>query len=564
LDQWKSYHVFVEELRPLNSQSSLFRFIMLSRSEPQDAAFGSVAIKPYQLQPISLAVMVEYLEKRFDLIEWDYGRKPTSEDVAGLALRADGLFIWSATVCSLLEDSRSPSSPQDTLASIVNLRHSVGESDSLASLYSDAILLLFPKPEHQRILMTFMGLTMVLQKPLPLADFSSLVGMRPSVVRSIQAGLKPLQTWYPSDPEATVYPASKLFHLSFLEYLQSASTTTALPLPVSLMQAHAILGKTTLQELSRFLPTPRNLQSLHLSPLREYAVQYWPLHVSKGTPFVEPGSDSNWKQTPHSSILQHTPIATLRQWATLFLDGGKPGSMLQDTDEGDEVGALMQDVAITLSPGEPSTISVQVSCLEVAVRLRPGYTYHWYYLGKVLSIAAEYSRLPEYLNQAVAAHEHAVQTWTSPTGDSMGIEESMLHYSLGTALYLRFKLMGNMDNLHRGVSSQRKALALRPLGHPEHATTLGKLTYYLGYRFEQLGSLSDLDEAISLCRETLARLPADSPDRPMILSRLSIALLTCFRQIGCTSDLEEIIASYRRHCVFYPRVTRRRPWLSKA
>jgi hypothetical protein len=91
-----------------------------------------------------------------------YGRRPSSETIDRLGNMADGLFIWSSTLCSLLEDKLSCPDPHGTLTAILQSQQSTGDNSILADLYYGAINLRFPKTDHKEKLKKYLGAVLVL------------------------------------------------------------------------------------------------------------------------------------------------------------------------------------------------------------------------------------------------------------------------------------------------------------------------------------------------------------------------------------------------------------------
>ncbi|TEB12277.1 hypothetical protein FA13DRAFT_1721959 [Coprinellus micaceus] len=73
-DEWEYTDTLVKKLACLIPFSSSADGI--SRTRGHKDAF----IQPYQLQPVSPAVMGRYFEMRFDDVEWDYGRRPSAKN----------------------------------------------------------------------------------------------------------------------------------------------------------------------------------------------------------------------------------------------------------------------------------------------------------------------------------------------------------------------------------------------------------------------------------------------------------------------------------------------------
>ncbi|TEB39639.1 hypothetical protein FA13DRAFT_1723866 [Coprinellus micaceus] len=544
VDEWHYHEAFVKDLACLNSSSTLVRFVIFSRSDPRVIAFHGLSLRRYQLPPASDEVMQGYINERFNDISWEYGRRPTHKDVAELAKKADGLFIWAAIACSLLADKFKASSPQERLTAILSSRQALGETDGLAKLYYHGIASIFPTPDSIEALKDYLSAVTVLQEPLPIDDFSSLAGLRPSVVETIQANLRTLQVYQPNDADFVVYPACSLFHLSFVEYLQSPSLPPTVAFPVPPPFAHSKLGLACLKELLRDLPTS-DLSTLYLSPRLRYAIKHWLLHVAKGTPTVAPSSDSVWKEGPHHLLLQRISITGLNQWARLFLDmmGGSLVDLPRTYGEY-EAGILMRDIGKVLDQ------MLRISCLEVAVRLQPRDADSWCALGRACYDWAQQTIGPEPIDRAITSFQHVVEIGN---GCSKPQEDEVeLLRTLATCFAIRFQRRGALEDLEDSIIILRRALSSLSSDHPHYPPSLNSLANSLRSRFRHTTSVGDLEEGISKHRQALLHCPSDHPKYPEFLRSLAASLRTRFEHSRCVGDLEEAISLEREELSFYP------------
>jgi tetratricopeptide (TPR) repeat protein len=124
--------------------------------------------------------------------------------------------------------------------------------------------------------------------------------------------------------------------------------------------------------------------------------------------------------------------------------------------------------------------------------------------------------------------------------------------NLGNILYTRFEQLGRMEDLEDAISSHREALTLRPLGDRHRPSSLNNLGNALFIRFEQLGRMEDLEAAISSHREALTLRPLGDRYRSGSLNNLAIALFIRFRQSGRMEDLEDTISSHREALTLDP------------
>ncbi|TEB23439.1 TPR-like protein [Coprinellus micaceus] len=579
VDEWRSHYHFFKELRHLSPLSSLVRFIVFGRSEPRHQHFKELSIRSHPLRRITVEIMQQYIDRRFSRIEWPAGRKPGEHQIMGLARMANGLFIWIATTCALLE--RPCSDPHATLTSIVHNRHNVGENHTLAKLYYDAIGLLFPDPESKDAVRELLGFMLVLQEPLPVEAFCSLSGINGHTLTSMMSTLKALQIRHPTNSRGTVYPANMLFHASFVEYLGSASIPPEIGFLISLPAFHLRLGKACLQAVAQIPSGPNGLNKLHLSPKSRYGVKLWPFHVVEGTLPEEPDLTQLEKQVQRPPLLRRLArqtkalilkrptgdrskptkrtsmtdllegIVTLKQlcwWAPLFLQVLRPEYTSSPTLE-DGIPSLMCSVVTLLDAEAASAIVFKASCLEVAVWVAPHDAENWRRLGGIYTDWAETTDSPELVHQGVRACRHALQVAQASLDNNC----VLYMHLLASSLWKRAERLGNEKDLEEAICLGRDALKLKlylPLR--DRARHLRSLAVSLQSRFERAGSAKDLEEAILLHRQALELHPSGHAGRPSSLNNLASALHTNFEQSGLIGDLEEAIMLHRQALELHP------------
>ncbi|KAJ3539285.1 hypothetical protein NMY22_g4805 [Coprinellus aureogranulatus] len=545
IDEWEFHDLLIKELPYFNSSSSSLKLILLGRSDPGTGGFDNPCIRPYHLRSVPVAVMEQYFSNEFDTIAWEYGRRPTPQNITLLAEHANGLFMWSRIVCCLLKKRFSRSSPNETLGAILHSRRKVGETGSLPTLYHDAISWLFPDTEDQDLLRSYLGAVLALQEPLTIADFSSFTGLPVRTVNAIQSGLKTLHVRQYVDMELMVYPAITAFHLSFVEYLQSTSLPPSLAFSIHPLSHHLALGKACLLLLKSTLPSTRSLDFRQLAPRCRYSVKYWPLHFARGTTSVKPGTQMDRKHSSNSDFLNLIPVDLLRQWGKLFIEIVKPGKVVtKESYAQGQRACLMRDVALSLKSGDAAVRPFQVSCLEMAVRLEPNDVEAWYHLGWVYGHVAQNTVSGDALQKAVDAHRNALQARVDSTGDE-GIDQAELFFSLATSLTARFKHIPSIEDLDEAIELHEKALLLRPHGHPSRSASLNNLAISLKCRSERTGSIADLNESTRLHRLALELRPPGHPLRSMSLSNTAASLGSSFEQTRSIGELEEAIRFQR-------------------
>ena len=97
--------------------------------------------------------------------------------------------------------------------------------------------------------------------------------------------------------------------------------------------------------------------------------------------------------------------------------------------------------------------------------------------------------------------------------------------NLANSVRTRFGQSGRIEDLEEAITYHRKALALRPHGHPDRSDCLNILANSVSTRFGQSGRMGDLEEAVKYSSEAKAILPIDHPKHAITRSFLSSMLL---------------------------------------
>lgn len=106
-DEWEYTDTLVKKLACLIPFSSSVKFIFLGRRDLRTRGHKDAFIQPYQLQPVSPAVMGRYFEMQFDDVEWDYGRRPSAKNVSG--------GTWAGLTMGWLKSAR----PENSLTGLL-------------------------------------------------------------------------------------------------------------------------------------------------------------------------------------------------------------------------------------------------------------------------------------------------------------------------------------------------------------------------------------------------------------------------------------------------------------
>ncbi|KAF8968449.1 hypothetical protein BDZ97DRAFT_2072848 [Flammula alnicola] len=571
LEEWTNHESFLAELAHIPSSSPV-KFVLTSRpSHSIERVLAKIPVQQYPLPPVSQEIVERYFTHHFERIDWR-GRKPDQQTINRLATHAHGLLIWAATVRSLLSHESDDRYPHVILDQILLSEEKVGarSGERLERLYRDAIATLFPEPDMREKLRDFLGAMMVLQEALPIRDFARLLGMSDRPAEEIQRRLAALQTRgdFKSD---VIPPALQQFHVSFLEFIESTSTEyNGRAIAISSSNAHSTLANRCLEIVFfELLQSPRG-QTCAYSELRgvePYAVKFWPLHLSNGSSRLPLASSA-------TAALIDISEEDMRRWGTLFLPCVAAG--FQDGyDSLDNIpkSALLYKLAMIIGQEDVTTLSYQLYCLEIAVRLQPIDVGTWRALGEAYHRLYEHGRYNKNLDEEIGVFHHALELVSRKSagqgslGDvsvdgardgggrtntsEIDAQGSILTWG-GIALQTRFGQQGAANDLDEAISLHREALVLRPAPHPDRSQSLNNVGTILRTRFEQRGASNDLDEAISLHREALVLRPAPHPNCSGSLSSLANALGRRFVQRGAPNDLDEAISLHQEALVLWP------------
>ncbi|RXW21689.1 hypothetical protein EST38_g4165 [Candolleomyces aberdarensis] len=545
MDEWRDAAIFIQAIAPLNSESSVVKFILTYRLNPcasRMPGIDRVSICTYSLGPIAKEVIKTYFKKYLGTVLWVDGRKASPTDVEKLSELSGGLPVWASTVIALLSHPFNESPPNKILAEIVGSRLQVGGADGLGELYRFALRRLFPSSEARKLFRRYIGATIALQESLSLLDFSMLAGIPPHLINRIQFALSALQTR--SRPPGMIYPATTLFHSSFLEFLQNMTRESSFA--ISAFDSHSALGLTCLEQLSSLLaPSPRC--NFPLCAIQHYAVKHWPYHMSNGTP----RSKDQWSQTKHCSTLQTVLAAgTRKQWAILFWRTLMPEAdelRLEDVGEENSMALTLRRLAYWLDQSGGDHWGFQVACLDVAVRIDNGDAEAWSELGRVYRARGDRMGSLQMYEEAVVAFRHALQL----RPDSHPGHAELLD-KIAIALRSSYRRNGNHDRLREAILCSRTALTLSPVPHPDRGRYLSTLANTLNHLHAHNSDPKTLNEVISLHREALALRPPPHPKRPSSLNNLGAALSDLYRCNDDIKGLNEAISLHREALALQP------------
>ncbi|PPQ75964.1 hypothetical protein CVT26_005745, partial [Gymnopilus dilepis] len=559
LDEWRNLEPFIQEVPHIPSPSPV-KFILTSRfNHTIDRVLSKASVHKYSLPSVPQPVMERYFHLHFasDEIDWQ-GRRPDEHKIRQLAILADGLLVWAATVRSLVLNKFDQRHPHEILDDIITSEVKVVSKGGrrLECLYRNALLALFP-PDIHGALRDFLGAILVLQEALPLSDFAHLMRNHISErgAKEIHRSLAALRLR--GDPESEIVsPAIGSYHSSFLEFIQSGFTAIGdgEPSNQSMVSrdAHLKLGQACINVIFRdFLPSfkGQTCSSSELSILECYSVKFWPLHLSNGTERTSREADS---------ALANVSSTALRRWATLFL----PQVSRRLIDEGRNLNIpttseLFAELSFLVESRNATAPPYFLHFLELSVRRQPQNVLTWISLGTSHHWVYRRLRDGHNLEEAITVFRHALKL----IGDGLSGDEPTLMTTgfipedndsdadistipnfgrknkvlmcLADALEARFERIGTLTDLDEAIALHREALDLYLASHPHRPfQSLNNFARALQARFRQRGELSDIDEAVRVLREALQLRSPPHPDFWLLSGNLAYVLQIRFEGRG--------------------------------
>jgi hypothetical protein len=113
--------------------------------------------------------------------------------------------------------------------------------------------------------------------------------------------------------------------------------------------------------------------------------------------------------------------------------------------------------------------------------------------------------------------------------------------NLGNSLFCQFEQLGDLEDLNRSISVLEVAVKLTPDSHPNMPSLFNTLGNSLSCRFEQLGDLEDLNQSIQVFEDAVKLTPDRHPYMPSRLNNLGLSLSSRFERLGDLEDLTQSI-----------------------
>ncbi|CAE6365103.1 unnamed protein product [Rhizoctonia solani] len=118
--------------------------------------------------------------------------------------------------------------------------------------------------------------------------------------------------------------------------------------------------------------------------------------------------------------------------------------------------------------------------------------------------------------------------------------------NLGADYIERFRRLGDIDDLAKSIEHFSRAVSLIPDGHPELPRKLANLGGSYNDRFRRLGDMSDISRSIECKSRGVALTPDGHPDLPYQLGNLGLSYGERFKRLGDMNDLTHSIECFSR------------------
>ena len=441
----------------------------------------------YKLPTVSAAICRKYFEERFDDFTWD-GPHPDEERLHKLVKLADGLLIWAATVCTLVSTEHPNNRPLDILDEILLSLSIVSSEERMDDLYQEALKRLFPANNYESRLKLFRSMV-ALREALPLTEFTRLVDMKPDFIRKSCSDLRALQTRGTFD-DATVQPAVKLFHASFIEHLGQ------------LKEVHGVMADNCIHFFKQVTGPDMADGSwpFQFQEAEWYVGDHWMYHLREAPleyrSNLVPNVPSN-----HLCLQDRCLLSHLRLVGENYSYG--PGLDMLRT---------MSDTFAYLPNYFNNLGSWYLSCFRCTGDLQDIDHAIFHHQNTIESSSAGHTNLPSWFN------------------------------NLGSLYLCRFKRTGNLQDINCAISHHHRAVESTPSGHadlPGWVNDLGNS--YLGH-FKHTGDLQDIDCAISLHQKAVESTPPGHADLADRFNNLGSSYLSCFKHTGVMHDIDSAIS----------------------
>ncbi|OSD01860.1 hypothetical protein PYCCODRAFT_1435873 [Trametes coccinea BRFM310] len=252
-----------------------------------------------------------FLLARFKAIRDEYMIEdsfwPSEEEIACIVRLADGLFIYAATVTSIVEDVKF-ANPQGQLAKLLRAYNgsSIPTSPADASislrdldrLYSEVLYVAFPDPDRspRALIKRVLGTITLAEERLSPSGLASLLG---EPVASINYVIGRLQSVLSIPDAGEAQRGIRIIHRSFADFLVDPSRCTSADFLIRPSIQHAFIAMRCLETMQSLqynickvdpehkhllnaeIPNLAALIAQHMPPAVQYASKYWSRHLCR-------------------------------------------------------------------------------------------------------------------------------------------------------------------------------------------------------------------------------------------------------------------------------------------
>ena len=215
LDEWPQRRIFLEVLDRFKMYGSLIRFIFTSRFQ-EIIKIALRPLSPYEVDmpKATTDVMKSYFQDRFSRMQPRLNVAPC--DVDSLVNQAQGLFIWAATVCGLVEQSEGEATAEALKTIIASPEEATFPQSTI--LYLQGLLgLCRDKNQDPQALRKILSIMATMQWRLSVETFSSFANVKES---DVQLFHKRLRAFYHAPCDAgIIYPLHLVTYSSFNTFL---------------------------------------------------------------------------------------------------------------------------------------------------------------------------------------------------------------------------------------------------------------------------------------------------------------------------------------------------------
>ncbi|KAF8761489.1 TPR-like protein [Rhizoctonia solani] len=123
---------------------------------------------------------------------------------------------------------------------------------------------------------------------------------------------------------------------------------------------------------------------------------------------------------------------------------------------------------------------------------------------------------------------------------------------VGRSYTMRYRRLGDVDDLEKSLEYKCRALTVSPHEHPDLSDRQADLGVSYGDRYRRIGGMADLEKSIEYKSRGLLFTPDDHPDLPDRHAALGASYTDRYRRMGDIADLEKSIEYKSRALALTP------------